>query len=717
MLNTRSVDLRAIETPAVNLFEKRNVLFAYWPCCLGFGIALYFTLPFEPSPVLLIGLFVAALFCFFVLRRFIHKNPLAYFISHGLIALLLGFAVISARGHYLHTTFIQEPLKNVTITGIVLNVEQTNDQQKRIILSVVDDRGDVKGTNDKKDFSQKVLLQKVQLKGRGDLLLEPGWHVQCTVTLLPLSRAVSPVAYNFKRTHYYAGISASGRIKSCSVLDRSNTHMNNLRFRVTNLLREKLVFPYGEIAAALVTGDRSGISKDLRQQFNDAGLAHVLAISGLHLGLVAGIIFLTLKHLLLIGYAFKPVIPIREISAAVTIGVMAFYLGISGFGFPAVRSFLMTTLIMLGLMFNRNPFSMRSIALAASAILLTCPESIVSASFQLSFAAVIALIATYEVTAEPLKNWVNHDPSQLWWRRPMIYFTAIILTTTVATLATTPLSMALFNRLTLQAVLGNLMAIPLIGFWIMPTLVVATISLTWGGWDLAFLLLEWGLKTLSVIARYVSMLPGSGLVVPSPSDWFYPFFVIGGLLLCIGPWLRLRMLGLVLMLFSFVFFKQAHLPIGYFSADRSVFALYQAPILYVSSLSRGRFYTDQWRQHLGVPESNIRLIPTQEWQWHADDRQANGSQASDRQADDLTYAIIVDPFKNIIDKNLEKSYVKKRFLKTIKRKKRSQPVLTNAYLKLGPINGNLLLEKGSAFVYQNGTIRFDDSFVKNRPWD
>jgi competence protein ComEC len=342
---------------------------------------------------------------------------------------------------------------------------------------------------------------------------------------------------------------------------------------------------------------------------------------------------------------------------------------------------------------------MRSVALAAAIILVLFPESIVSASFQLSFAAVIALIATYEVTAEPLKKWAHADEGRYqWYRRPIVYFSAIILTTLVATLATTPLSMAIFNRLTLQAVLGNLLAIPLTGFWIMPTLVVATLSLMFGGWDAAFWALEAGIKILSQIAVYVSALPGSGLMVPSPSLWFYPFFVVGGLLLCIGPWLKARGVGLVCVLFSLVFFNAANLPIGYFAGDRSVFALLQKDVLYVSSLKRGQFYTDQWRQHLGISVDHVELLPKQDWLWQG-------------------YHVIADPFKNVIDLDLVDAPDKKKYLRSMGYKTRGAAVLTNSFWRKGAVvDGAILGELGSAFVSSDGSVRFEADLVQNRPW-
>ncbi|MDP3372184.1 MAG: ComEC/Rec2 family competence protein [Candidatus Paracaedibacteraceae bacterium] len=671
-----------LNTSLSDLFDQRHHLFAYWPCCFALGIAAYFMLHSEPFWGISFGLLLVISFAFIIFKDKIHNCAPIYYVSHALLAVVLGFCIASMRTAYLNTSFITEICKNITITATVLNVERTKGTDHRFTLGAI----------------EHSKLTKVQLKGKPGLQLEPGWRVRCIVTLLPLTGAVSPVAYDFKRAHYFSGIGASGRIKSCVVLDKPRSTIDNIRFSITESFRAKLSEPFGDIAAALVTGDRSGIPKDLRQQFTDAGLAHVLAISGLHLGLVAGLIFFVAKRLLMLCYFIRPNAPVREISACITIASMALYLAISGFGYPAIRSFGMTALLMLGVIYNRNPLSMRSVALAASLILVLYPESLFSASFQLSFAAVIALIATYESVWLYVKNWLHAEIDPNWYRKVIVYFGAIFLTTFVATLATTPLSMAIFNRLTLQAVLGNLFAIPLIGFWVMPLIVVSTLSLLFGGWSFALFLTERGLNVLVSIAQYVSNLPGSGLVIPTPSDLFYPSFVIGGLLLCIGPWKKIRFCGLLLACISFVFFKNSNLPIAYFSGDRSVMAVKDGSNFYVSNLERGSFFYDQWRQHLGIEVANVKRMPAQ----------------------DITIAgryFIVDPFKSAIDLSLKERPQKKRYIKAIERLKFNSFVYTNSFFKgEARVNGELLTQKGSAFLYADGTLLFQSDLAHQRPW-
>jgi competence protein ComEC len=683
---------------SAHILSHRQALIPYWSFFFGLGISFYFYLPFEPLWFISATICLTVFSFFWITRRYFHAHAFAYVIVHVLMAVLLGFSLANSRTAFLNTGFITKPYKDHTFTATVMNVEHTKGVHNRYTL------GNING------MPVGEAVSCVRLKGSADLYLEPGWRVSWVATLLPITGSVSPVAYDFKRASYFAGIGANGRLKSCHVLEKPTTSMARLRFSITTYFRDHLTAPYGDIAAALVTGDRSGIPKELRQQFTDAGLAHVLAISGLHLGLVAGIIFFAIRHLLIFGHFFTERIPIRECAAVITIIAMAFYLALSGFGYPAIRSFAMTSLVMVGLVVNRNPISMRSVALAAAVILIVYPESLLSASFQLSFAAVIALIAAYDVCAQPLMDWSRKKPDATdavsihawayWYRRPVGYFCAIILTTVVATLATTPISMAIFNRLTMQAILGNLIAIPLTGFVIMPMAVLTTVSFIWGGSALAFKGFEYGIRALVETARYVASLPGAGIMVPTPTDWFYVFFVIGGLMLCLGPWRRLRMVGCIAACFSGVFFIDPPLPIGYFAGDRSVFAFYDKPTLYVSSLKRGQFHIDQWRQHLGVYPENIHLMAAQDIVWHG-------------------YHVIADPFRNVIDgiyasKESAAQRLKKRYMRSLKEK---APVLTNGYWRRGAlVHAEALMQKGSAFVYEDGSLKFMSDAKHQRPW-
>ena len=578
--------------------------FLWWPVGMALGILLYFHLPQEPSLALSLGILGfmvmgVAFGHYFFSHTKLFSSAGFRFCLYSLLSIILGFSLANIRTVYLRTPLLTKALKNIQLTGTLIDIEHPDlkkPDKRRFILSNIDYHN-LAETKGKLPTKIRINAAKTQVQA------VPGDRIRCQVTLLPLSPPTTLQGYDFQRQAYFAGIGAVGRLESaCQLVSNSpKTQLYQGRYHLTQALRHRLPGATGEIAAALITGDRTGIPKEIRQHFTDAGIAHILAISGLHVSLVAAIIFFLIRRSL----ACIPVLAenffIKKWAAVVAIIATGFYLAISGFGFPAQRAFIMTLLVMLGILLDRNPLSMRTLAIAAIVILSLYPESILSISFQLSFAAVVALVAVYEGGYKPLKNWIYQDEKKQWYRRPIGYGAGIILTTLVATLATTPFIIHTFNRFTLQAMMGNLIAIPLTSFWIMPTAVLAVFSLNFGGIEWLFSLWGLGIRLLMGSAQFIAGLPGAAILVPTPHPAFLGLTSIGGLWLCLWQH-RYRWWGLAPILASLAFlFYDCH-PDIYLAGDGSVMAYSYQGSLYVSSEGRGKFYAEQWaRERGGLP--------------------------------------------------------------------------------------------------------------------
>ncbi|HRF38971.1 MAG TPA: ComEC/Rec2 family competence protein, partial [Saprospiraceae bacterium] len=139
-----------------------------------------------------------------------------------------------------------------------------------------------------------------------------------------------------------------------------------------------------------------GIPPATMDAIRASGLAHLLSISGLHIGLVAGIVFVTARSLLALIPWLALRWPTKKLAAILSVIAAAFYTLLAGAPVPAQRSFLMVAIALLAVLVDRQGISMRLIAWAALAVLLTQPDSLTGPSFQMSFAAVVALVATYE---------------------------------------------------------------------------------------------------------------------------------------------------------------------------------------------------------------------------------------------------------------------------------------------------------------------------------
>ena len=184
-----------------------------------------------------------------------------------------------------------------------------------------------------------------------------------------------------------------------------------------------------------------------------------MAISGLHIGLIGGIVFFAIR-LVLAGFERLTLRhPIKKWAAAIALIAALGYVALSGATVPTQRAFLMLSLVMVAIMLDRLPISMRLVAWAAAAVLISAPENLLSVSFQMSFAAVVALVAVYETGVAGAARWRSKGPP-----RPVIYLCGVVITTLVAGLATAPFAIYHFNRMALFGVMANLIAIPLTGF-------------------------------------------------------------------------------------------------------------------------------------------------------------------------------------------------------------------------------------------------------------
>jgi competence protein ComEC len=293
----------------------------------------------------------------------------------------------------------------------------------------------------------------------------------------------------------------------------------------------------GGVASALITGKRGAIAEEVKQAFRDSGLSHLLAIAGLHLGLVAAFVFFAVRG----GLALIPPIalryPIKKIAAAATLVVLACYLMISGATIPTERAFVMHGLLLAAILIDRLRISMRVCAIAAWVVLAANPESLVGVSFQMSFGAVVALIAVYETWGARLARLLRGRslPRQL-----LGYCGGVAVTTVVATLGTYPFSIYHFHHIALYSPLANVIAVPLSAMWTMPWAVVTCLLMPFGLERLALVPMGCGIDVTIWVAQWVSGLPGNVWPTPRLPLAGLVAIALGGLWLCLwqGRWRR-----------------------------------------------------------------------------------------------------------------------------------------------------------------------------------
>ena len=372
-------------------------------------------------------------------------------------------------------------------------------------------------------------------------------------------------------------------------LQRVSQTVEDLRQAMTARIRTVLPGSTGGIAAALITGSRGGVSEDDEAALRDAGLAHVLAIAGLHMALVGGGLFWLLRA----GLAAFPGValnyPIKKWAAAAALAAGLFYLVISGAAAPTVRAFVMFGFVMLAVLADRPALTMRSLALAAAVLLLARPDSIVEPGFQMSFAAVAGLIAVaeWEATRRVSRGVV--------W----CYAHGIIMTSLVGSLATLPFALFHFGRAAHYAVLGNLLAMPVIGFWVMPCAALA-VALMPLGWDAPALhAMGAGIDVMVAMGRWVSGLPGAVSQVAAMPVAALVAVALGGLWLVIWR-TRRRWWGLVPVALGVVLAMTARAPDMLVAPDAVTIAIRgDDGHLHLVRKPKDRFIAQEWLRRDG----------------------------------------------------------------------------------------------------------------------
>ncbi len=366
-----------------------------------------------------------------------------------------------------------------------------------------------------------------------------------------------PGGYDFARVAYYAGIGAVGfaygaakptMLGPAPLAVRLGQPLAHLRDLIRRRIEAALPGDGGHLAAALVTGDRGGIAQSTQDAMRASGLAHMLAISGLHMALIAGTAFWLIRALLALSAGLALNRPIKKWAAAGALAVAAVYLGISGAGIATQRAFVMLAFMLVAVMLDRPAITLRNVALAAFVILVLAPESITTASFQMSFAATVALVAGYEA----LTVW-RERRLQLDMRgatgvlgRLRRATTSLVVTSLIAGLATAPLAAFHFQRVAPLTLVANLAAMPVVGTIVMPMALAALVLMPFGLEALPLAVMGWGLDWVTAVARQVAAWSaGHGVVSAMP---LLSLGLIGSGFLWLALWReRWRLAGLVPM--------------------------------------------------------------------------------------------------------------------------------------------------------------------------
>ncbi|MEM6941400.1 MAG: ComEC/Rec2 family competence protein [Pseudomonadota bacterium] len=496
------------------LLRQRGVLFCWIPVCLAVGIGGYFSLRFEPEAVhfwsvsgAMVSLALLARFCPEALRPI----PLA------LAIVLIGFLLAGWRAHQ-----VAEPVLGWRyygpVEGRVIAIDRSHSDAVRLTLDQV--------RLDRVPHEKTPSRVRISLHGDAGLGItpEPGLRVMTTAHLSPPSGPVEPGGFDFQRHAWFAGLGAVGytRVPLMGAAPAAEGAAGLLVFRIRTAIswhvQNVLAGDTGGFATALTTGDRSAISRPSLDALRASNLAHLLAISGLHMGLLTALVFGGLRVLLALHPRIALTWPTKGIAAVGALIAASFYLALSGGNVATQRAYIMVAVALAALLLGRRALSLRTVAMAAIIVLVLRPEALLGPGFQMSFAATTALVAVFGW----IREWEHGMLPR--WAKPIF---ATVVSSAVAGLATAPIAAAHFNAFAHFGLVANLLSVPLMGVLVMPAAVVAAVLVPVGLDWIALHVMGLGLDWILGVAHFVANLEGARGYVQSPGSVVLPLLTLG----------------------------------------------------------------------------------------------------------------------------------------------------------------------------------------------
>lgn len=525
------------------LNSQQTRLFLWVPVCLMAGISSYFALPVEPSVAVFVIAAAIAVLAFLAARR---RRWTIIYIAIGLF--MTGFVAGKLRTEQVRVPQLAATTGTVHLAGWVTGVAMSGPGRAKVEIEL-----ERMSRIRRQAWPGAVQLTLYKL----DRPLRVGQYIQAKARLFPLITPVAPGAFDYGRTLWFRGIGATGRgvlanpnERASALPDRSSvlSTVAGWRSEIGRRVHAQLPVGIAAFAEALITGNRAQIKPDMRDKLSIAGLAHVLAISGLHMSLVAGGMFWLVRALLALWPGLTLNWSIKKLAAVAALTTGAGYLLLSGGAISTQRAYIMLFVMFVAVLFDRPAISLRNLAIAATLILLMTPEAVLSAGFQMSFLAVMGLIATYEaLRGAKLNRQLRPYPTTRLGRlgRWLIRFLVATVTTTLIASVFTGLPAAYhFNRVAPLGVIANVLALPIVSFVVMPMAVFATVLMPLGLEAGPLWLMGEGLVWVTSIADWVANLPHASIAVPTLPPASAVCFALAAICLCLCHG-RLRMTAVV----------------------------------------------------------------------------------------------------------------------------------------------------------------------------
>ncbi len=602
------VEINRVKAGNSGYFRDISLLFREWlaitridlgfeagVCVFGLGLLVYFALPFEPDLRIVFALLLVLMGC-------------CWFFRNSRVPICLGLTLASLglfRATW-HSAAVKAPIlppqeTSYSVQGRVVAAEKSGSRERwRIAVNAIDGL--------REDETPKYVRVRIDTSGGkvGDL-------VSFRARLKAPPGPSLPQGYNSARAAYYQQIGGYGFAISTPELMPNDARpditqkLAQIRYSLADRILDKAPPDTAGLQVALLTGIRTYIPDYQTDVLRSSGLAHILAISGLHLGLMSGSVFFLMTLFLASIIPLSRAMDVRKPAAFVAILAATAYLALSGASVATQRAYIMAIIVFAAVLLDRRAFSMRSVAIAAFVTLMLHPEAILSPGFQMSFAAVIALIAVYQSWDERR----THKGPWTWWRRFWVGNVSLALTSLVAGAATGVFAAFHFKRVARFGLIGNLFAMPVFTFVVMPAGLASYVFMIFGAEALPLWIMGKGLNAILGIAGYVSDLQNALAFIPQASNFVLLLYGAGFLGLCMSRRNLPKVLSVIVIGISFVFWGLSPIPHVRVSENADMTVWMGAEAM-ADNPRRDKFGRMQFLEQSGQPLASIQPLADHE---------------------------------------------------------------------------------------------------------
>lgn len=570
------------------LAVQAGTFFLWAPVCLMAGIWTYFALPREP-PLLAFAIIAVILVLLMGMLGRRRSAP-----GKILLLLLVGFSLAKIRTEWIAPSTLRAATGEAVLTGVVEDFEAKGPRRAVAVIRITELEG--KGVT--------RIPSRARLTVSGTAPLRLGQIVKARAQLFPLSPPAVPGGYDYGRSLWFEGIGATGRIygdigdegMDGSLVLRLRAALEELRQAIGARIRAVLPEERSGVAEALITGERGTIPRVVNDSLQTSGLAHILSISGLHMSLVAGGVFWLTRALLALSATLATFHPIKKWAALAGLTAGFAYMMLASASVATQRSFIMLAVMFIAILVDRPALSMRNLAIAALMILIIFPEAALGASLQMSFLAVMGLLAFHEVWSAWLarREKVAHG---------IVGRIAGTISRTVAAAGFTTLAAGGFSsiaaayhfgRLAPYSLIANLLALPVMSIIVMPMAAFSILLMPFGLEAYPLRAMDEGLVLIQAISDWVGRLPQArGLIpaLPLPAALLLTFAAVT---LCLFKG-ALRLVALPVAALAFLVAANSERPDVYVErAAKNVAVRTDQDELAVAHPRRGRFAAAIW---------------------------------------------------------------------------------------------------------------------------